>query len=414
MDFNKGKLGGVCEAFLMCYVVRVGVFVQVTGSYSKYGKKLTFTALIAFVGSFFLPFFVFRENRVAPPLSVKLPLPYTFILVIPPLLLVLSLLVSKRRLSTVMLSFSGTLSIILATLILVSSGSMHVQNFLPLGRFSPTSGFYLYIIGAVVIFVMKPHLNLWDYIGFILIALSFIVLVGKESLSHLSLTMEAKNFGPRLTRELFAHVRITLISLLVSGVVGFPLALLSYHHAKFKKGVFLFLNLGQTIPAIALFGLLIAPLAALSHTFPFLRAWGLKGLGNAPAIIALSLYGLYPIIRYSYSAFENLEPSVIDSAKGMGMSSAQIWRIVRLPLTTATILNGVRVALVQTIGNATLAKLIGGDGLGVLVFEGLGQASTDMVLLGMLLIVALTLVADSLFQLLIFFATPKALRSRHG
>jgi osmoprotectant transport system permease protein len=166
----------------------------------------------------------------------------------------------------------------------------------------------------------------------------------------------------------------------------------------------------QTIPAIALFGLLIAPLAALSRAFPQLRAMGIQGIGNTPAIIALSIYGIYPILRYSYTAFSEIDTQVIQAARGIGMNRRQIWALARIPLAAPTVLHGIRVALVQTIGNATLAKLIGGGGLGVLVFEGLGQASSDMVLLGMMLIILLTVIADTLALFSIRLLTPKAFR----
>jgi osmoprotectant transport system permease protein len=222
--------------------------------------------------------------------------------------------------------------------------------------------------------------------------------------------LEARNIGSRLSREITAHIRITGISIGISVLVGIPLSLATYQSRRMRKLVFPLLNVLQTIPGIALFGLLIAPLAALSQAFPQLREWGIKGIGNTPAIIALSVYALYPIIRYSFTALSSIDTSVVLAAQGMGMSSGQVWRIVRFPLATPGILHGVRVALVQTIGNATLAKLIGGDGLGVLVFEGLGQASVDMVLLGMLLIVALTVAADRIFQILITVLTPVSLR----
>jgi osmoprotectant transport system permease protein len=92
------------------------------------------------------------------------------------------------------------------------------------------------------------------------------------------------------------------------------------------------------------------------------------------------------------------------------MNRRQIWALARIPLAAPTVLHGIRVALVQTIGNATLAKLIGGGGLGVLVFEGLGQASSDMVLLGMMLIILLTVIADTLALFSIRLLTPKAFR----
>ncbi len=223
---------------------------------------------------------------------------------------------------------------------------------------------------------------------------------------RLGILLEARNLGTRLAREILSHIRITGISLLISMLIGIPIAFLAFMNKAIRRVVFPILNILQTIPGIALFGLLIAPLAALSRAFPVLRQWGIQGIGNAPAIIALSMYALYPIIRYTYTSLTGIDEQVVLAAKGMGMNSTQLWKIVRLPLATVGILHGIRVALVQTIGNATLAKLIGGDGLGVLVFEGLGQASVDMVLLGMLLIIALTVISDRLFQLLITFFTP--------
>lgn len=398
----------------LCYGCETGVLVQVIGSDFTTQKKLTFTALIAFLGSFFLPFFVFRENRVASALVGELSLYSKLPLLIPPLLLIASLILYKHRFSRPLVPLSGALGIILPTFLLLERGGGAVLDIGPLARYSPGSGFYLYLMATVVIFAMQRRLTLYDYGALLLALLLLIVATPRDNLAHLSLILEAKNIGPRLGREIVSHIRITLVSLLVSVLVGLPLALLAFRRESFKKGVFLILNLGQTIPAIALFGLLIAPLSSLSQALPLLRGWGLKGIGNAPAILALSLYGLYPIVRYSYSAFDNIDSGVIESATGMGMTQGELWRIVRLPLATPTILNGVRVTLVQTIGNATLAKLIGGDGLGVLVFEGLGQASSDMVLLGMLLIVALTLIGDSLFQLIIFLTTPKALRRSYG
>jgi len=256
---------------------------------------------------------------------------------------------------------------------------------------------------------MKPRLRIYDYVGFIVVVTALIGLRGNYS--QLGIFLEAKNVGSRLSREVLAHIRITGISLAISIVIGLPLALFSYQSQRLRKLVFPLLNILQTIPGIALFGLLIAPLAALSQAFPQLRAWGIKGIGNTPAIIALSMYALYPIIRYSFTAFTSLDEDVILAARGMGMNSRQVWFTVRFPLAMPGVLHGIRVALVQTIGNATLAKLIGGDGLGVLVFEGLGQASVDMVLLGMLLIIALTVVADQIFQVLITLFTPIPLRS---
>jgi osmoprotectant transport system permease protein len=257
---------------------------------------------------------------------------------------------------------------------------------------------------------MKPKGENSDKLGLLLVLFTVLAMGYAGLFDRLGILLEAKNLGSRLGREILAHMRITGVSLLISIGIGIPIAFLSFINRTVRNMVFPVLNVLQTIPGIALFGLLIAPLAALSRAFLFLREWGIQGIGNTPAIIALSMYALYPIIRYTYTALSGIDEQVVLAAKGMGMNNAQMWTMVRLPLATVGILHGVRVALVQTIGNATLAKLIGGDGLGVLVFEGLGQASVDMVLLGMLLIISLTVISDRLFQLLINFLTPKALQ----
>ena len=390
---------------------------QQLSSRPTFKKKLAFTALLLFILHYFLPFFLARENRISSEIScgmTTLGLMFTLLLSLPPLLLLLYAFIKSEWLSEILLSLAGTLGLLLPFVVLATVGPNVVTELGPFARYSPTSGMYVYLIAVVVIFLMKPRMRIYDYVG-LLVVLAVVVYVGSQgSYSQLGIFMEAKNFGSRLSREVLAHIRITAISLAISIVIGLPLALFSYQSQRLRKLVFPLLNILQTIPGIALFGLLIAPLAALSQAFPQLRAWGIKGIGNTPAIIALSMYALYPIIRYSFTAFKSLDEDVILAARGMGMNSHQIWSTVRFPLAMPGVLHGIRVALVQTIGNATLAKLIGGDGLGVLVFEGLGQASVDMVMLGMLLIIALTVAADRIFQVLINFFTPIPLRGKEA
>lgn len=259
---------------------------------------------------------------------------------------------------------------------------------------------------------MKPKFTLYDLAGLALVAAAVLFVFSQGSYDRLGIVLEGRNLGTRIIQEVLAHIRLTFISLGISMMIGLPLAFASFQSRRAQKIIFPFLNLLQTIPGIALLGLLITPLSTLSRTFPFLREMGIKGIGNTPAIIALSTYALYPIIRYSFTAFSSIDESVIQAAKGMGMNPFQVWRMVRLPLSAPGVLHGIRVALIQTIGNATLAKLIGGDGLGVLIFEGLGQASVDMVLLGMLLIIALTVASDRVFQIFIHLVTPSPLRGK--
>ena len=383
------------------------------GTPSRTREKIVITALLVYTLSMFLPFLGTRETRVSADIAVRVTAfgPYGFgVLLIAPALLTLSLWISDDRMGRWMRTLSSIVGLMLAVTILALFGGAKVAGLGPIARFSPSGGFYLYVTASAVIFLMSSRLLWYDYLGFVLV----VVLLGVHWVSggfeQLGMVQEARSFGSRLGRELADHLRITGISMAISTLLGLPLALVSYQHATIRKSVFPLLNVLQTIPAIALFGLLIAPLAALSRAFPQLRQWGIQGIGNTPAIIALSLYALYPIIRYSFTAFSELDDQIVQAARGVGMNRRQLWFMVRMPLAAPGVLHGIRVALVQTIGNATLAKLIGGGGLGVLVFEGLGQASVDMVLLGMLLIIGLTVVADAAAYLVITILTPKSLR----
>lgn len=381
----------------------------------KFPLKLAACVLPLYLVSLFLPFLSIRENRISSEISrsvFSFGLLPTLLLILPGVMVALYAVKKERRATGWILTLASALGMVVPFLFLACFGTESIDGLGPFSRFSPASGLYVYILATLVIYLMQPSLRRRDHIG-VAAVVAIVVAVGVGgSFERLGMFLEAQNLGRRLYGEILAHIRITGISIGISVLLGIPIALVSYQSTKIRKLVFPLLNVLQTIPGIALFGLLIAPLAAISQAFPLLREWGIKGIGNTPAIIALSMYAIYPIIRYSFTAFSGIEEHVITAAKGMGMNASQVWTLVRFPLATAGVLHGIRVALVQTIGNATLAKLIGGDGLGVLVFEGLGQASVDMVLLGMLFIIALTIIADLIFQIIIVLFTPKALRDR--
>lgn len=381
----------------------------------NFQQKLALVVLLLFLASFFFPFYLARENRISEDIQsglLSLSPRCVLLLMLPPLLIALYAFMKKGRVSETALTLSGVLGLLFPMMVLAIVGPEITAAFGPLARYSPSSGMYLYLAAVIVIFLMKPKFKLFDLLGIALVASAVLFVASQGSYDRLGIVLEGRNLGNRITQEVLAHIRLTFISLALSMVIGIPLALASFQNKRAEKIIFPFLNLLQTIPGIALLGLLITPLSTLSQAFPFLRSMGIKGIGNTPAIIALSIYALYPIIRYSFTAFSSIEESVIQAAKGMGMNSFQIWRMVRFPLAAPGVLHGIRVALIQTLGNATLAKLIGGDGLGVLVFEGLGQASVDLVLLGMLLIIALTVASDRIFQIFIHLVTPFPLRGK--
>ncbi len=181
-----------------------------------------------------------------------------------------------------------------------------------------------------------------------------------------------------------------------------------------ERPIFFLANVTEAIPSLALFGLLIAPLSALSFAFPALREFGIGGIGATPAVIALVIYSLLPIVQNTYVGLRQLDAAVLDAGLGMGMSRAQVFRRIEVPLAAPFVLDGVRTAAVQAVGNTAVAALIGAGGLGWFIFEGLGQAAADMIILGALPIIALALVVDAAMRLVVRVATPKGLGGSAG
>jgi osmoprotectant transport system permease protein len=216
----------------------------------------------------------------------------------------------------------------------------------------------------------------------------------------LSIAREYESRHQEFSNALVRHM--TLVGASVGGAVaiGFPLGVATAKRPRLEGPVFAILNTLQTIPSIALFGLLIVPLSALAAAVPWLGAFGIAGVGVAPAIIALVLYALLPAVRNTVAGLRSVDSSAIDAGRGMGMSSSQILWQVELPLSLPILLAGLRIVTVQAIGLAVVAALIGAGGLGTFVFEGLGQYAVDLVLLGALPAILLALAADFVLQIL--------------
>ena len=202
-------------------------------------------------------------------------------------------------------------------------------------------------------------------------------------------------------RELRVHAGLSVFSLLAAVVVGVPLAILLRRVAPLRRATLAALNVLQTIPSMALFGLLIAPLAWIGAHVPGAAALGIAGIGVAPAFIALFAYSLLPIVGSTIAGFESVSERTREAADAMGMTAWQKLLRVELPLALPVILTGVRIVLVQNIGLSVIAGLVGGGGLGVFVFQGISQTATDLVLLGALPTVAMAFAAGIVFDALI-------------
>jgi osmoprotectant transport system permease protein len=211
------------------------------------------------------------------------------------------------------------------------------------------------------------------------------LLLAGGALDALSLLKEYDNRREAFDDALLRHAQIVLAALLPALAIGVPLGVAAVRYATFGRAVFGVLNIVQTVPSIALFALMIAPLAAL----------GLKGIGLLPAAIALTLYALLPIVHGTAAGLTQVPAAAIDAGRGMGMTRRQLFWRVRVPLALPVLLAGLRVTVVQLIGLAVVAALIGAGGFGALVFQGLGSSAIDLVMLGVLPVVALSALADA-------------------
>ena len=218
---------------------------------------------------------------------------------------------------------------------------------------------------------------------------------------HLSIMREYQVNAGRFWGELRAHVSLAVGSLGAAVLTGLPLGILCHRAPRLRAPLLGTLNVIQTIPAIALFGILMAPLGALAAASPLAARFGIRGIGTAPAAVALFLYSLLPIVANTVAGLRHVSASAVDAARGMGMTARQVLSGVEVPLALPVILTGIRVVLVQNIGMVTVAALIGGGGLGTFVFQGIGQTAIDLVLLGAIPIVALAFSAAVLLDALV-------------
>ncbi len=180
------------------------------------------------------------------------------------------------------------------------------------------------------------------------------------------------------------HVWLVAIAIALATALGVPAGVLIHRNAFLKRPVLGISNLVQTIPSLALFGLLL-PLAWLGE-----RA-------DRLAITALTLYALLPIVRNTYEGLAGIDRSVSEAARAMGMTDWQVLWEVELPLAMPVILAGMRVATVISVGTATIAAAIGAGGLGELIFRGLAMVDNHVILAGAIPAAALALIADGAF-----------------
>ena len=273
----------------------------------------------------------------------------------------------------------------------------------PLARTSIGSGLWLWL--ALCLLVCSDAIRrltplpVWRWLLNAQFWVIPLLILFSGDLNQLALLKEYVNRQEVFDNALAQPLTILCGTLIPALLLGVPLGIGCYRHPSRQGAVFTVLNVIQTIPSVALFGLLIAPLAGLVKSFPALAAAGIAGTGLTPALIALVLYALLPLVRGVVAGLSQVPPDVLESAHAMGMSARQCFWKIQLPLALPLLVRSLRVVTVQTVGMAVIAALIGAGGFGALVFQGLLSSALDLVLLGVVPTIALAVVLDALFAL---------------
>ena len=196
-----------------------------------------------------------------------------------------------------------------------------------------------------------------------------------------------------LLNQLLVHVELSVAALLIGVVVAMPIALATFRSALWATVAINTGNIGRAVPSLAI----------LALVFPLL------GFGFAPSLVALTLLAIPPILINASTGLRQVNPQVIDAARGMGLSGSQILSSIQLPIAAPVIFAGIRTSAVQVVASATLATFVGGGGLGDLIVLGLQRNNPAVLIAGSLTVAALALITEVGFGALERIFTPKGL-----
>ena len=189
--------------------------------------------------------------------------------------------------------------------------------------------------------------------------------------------------GPRFFGMLGAHIHVSLIALVIAVLIGLPAGFLCVRHPRSQKAITGLFSVLRVIPSLAIL-LLMVPL---------------MGTGTAPAVVALVLLAVPPILMNTVAGLEGVPPFMLETAEGVGMNPTQVWTKVRFPLAMPMILTGIKTAAVEIVASATLASKIGAGGLGDIIFAGIGLFKTELLLIGGVSVALLSLLTGLLFAI---------------
>ncbi|WP_181708080.1 ABC transporter permease [Chthonobacter rhizosphaerae] len=354
-------------------------------------------ALLAGIGALaavLLPFVIAKPNRIVAgePLGLVAALPGAAGWPVAAVLLLAGVLTILDRRPGVRLAVAGAALAAVCLAVGVAADGLTPEGD-RYGRVSPGGAFWL--LAAVSLLaatdaLARMSLRPAGRIGALVIAAgATAALLASGAWADLSFMREYAARADVFWREAARHGVLAVGSLAAAIAMGLPLGILCHRSARLRQALMPTLTLIQTIPSMALFGILMAPLGALAAALPLAHDLGIRGIGLAPALLALFLYALLPVVANTAVGLADVPAAVTDAGRGMGLTDRQLLTRVELPLAFPVILTGIRIVLVQNIGLATVAALIGGGGFGTFVFQGIGQTAMDLVLLGAVPTIAL-------------------------
>lgn len=343
-----------------------------------------------------LPFVQFRANRIVGGEGLSLPDalgPWGWAAAA----LVVAVLLALSRVPPRAALVAATCGLLAVTLSAGAAAGALVPEGDRIARVSLGAGFWLLLAAfalaladALSRLALRPAWR-WALLAGTVAAIALIL--GTGLLDDLSVMREYAARRDMFWREAQRHLALAFGSLGAALAVGLPLGILIHEAPRLRGAVLGVLNVVQTIPSLALFGIMIPLFGWIAASVPGAAAAGIAGIGAFPALVALFLYSLLPVVSNMLAGLAGVPSGVREAAAGLGMTRAQALAQVMIPLTLPVLLAAVRIVLVQNIGLAVIAGLIGGGGFGSFVFQGLNQTAMDLVLLGALPTIALALVS---------------------
>lgn len=358
--------------------------------------------VLLLVGLVHRRFLVIRPNRIENGYNIDMIaaikgnflLMALFLMVV--LLLVLSFVLYYKKRGGKFLGGINLLTLFSVTIIMI--GRMATSSLQSVGTAGRASlGIGAWCLMAGIILIMWQGSKDDQSFKLMILSASLVIIIGLYKLDwimDISVIRELSNKSDRIFGEVVRHMQLTFGAVITGLMLSLILSYGAYRHKRIEGVVAGIVSFAQVVPTLSLLGLLMIPLVYLSTKYPTLRQLGISGIGFFPAYIVLTLYTLLPMVNNTLTGFKSIPKQVITTAFAMGMTHRQVlWRI-QLPMVFPSIVIGFRIALVQTVGNCTLAGLVGGGGIGTILFLGLAQSAPDLVIVASLMIVLIAVMFE--------------------